>query len=327
MSLVDLAHLTDVHLGPLPRARLAELASKRVFGYLSWHRRRHRLHRLDVLDALATDLAADPPDHIAVTGDLVNIALPAEFEQAARWLAAMAEPARLTLVPGNHDAYAGRSYPQGWVRWRDYMRGDEPALAGSFPFVRRLHERLALVGLSSAVPSGIGFATGRVGPAQLQALDRVLDELGRAAVCRVVLLHHPPLGSTISRRRGLRDEAALRAVIARRGAELVLSGHEHVFLFGSLPGPDRAVPVVVGPSASLAQQHPEPGGYLRYAIELAPRIPDLILQLRRYEPRTGALAVERTMRIVQAGTGVELRPASWPVRQRAAAAPALLGND
>ena len=35
------------------------------------------------------DLAQARADHIAVTGDLINIALPAEFEHARRWLDAL----------------------------------------------------------------------------------------------------------------------------------------------------------------------------------------------------------------------------------------------
>ncbi len=314
MSLLDLAHITDVHLGPLPQARMVELMSKRAFGYLSWHRRRHRLHRLDALDALARDLAGDPPDHIAVTGDLVNIALPAEFEQAARWLAATAEPDRLTLVPGNHDAYAGQSYRAHWSRWHPYMCGDDPGTAGQFPFVRRINQQVALIGLSSAVPSGVGFATGQLAPAQLEALDRALAELGAEGLCRIVLLHHPPLGPLIRRRRGLRDEAALRAVIRDRGAELILCGHEHVFIVGGMPGPEAPVPVVAGPSASLAQGHPETGGYLRYAVEPGGSAPRITLQLRRFDPLQGGLVVERTARIVTSGTGLDLRPARWPGR-------------
>ena len=313
MSRIDLAHITDVHLGPLPQARVTELLGKRAFGYLSWHRRRHRVHRLEVLDALALDLADDPPGHIVVTGDLVNIALPPEFEQAARWLEATAPPDRLTLVPGNHDAYAGRSYRAGWSRWHAYMQGDDGALAGQFPFVREVAPGIALVGLSSAVPSGVGFATGQLGPAQLEALDGVLAELGAQGVCRVLLLHHPPLGPMIRRRRGLRDETALRQVIARHGAELVLSGHEHVFLMGDMPGPKRPVPVLVAPSASLAQGHAETGGYLRLLIETGAAAPRITLQLRRFDPASGRLEVERTGVLSDEDGRIGLRPADWPL--------------
>jgi len=312
MSRLDLAHITDVHLGPLPRAKIAELVGKRAFGYLSWHRRRHRLHRLDVLEALARDLDADPPDHIAVTGDLVNIALPPEFEQAARWLEATAGPARLTLVPGNHDAYAGKSYRAAWSRWHPYMQGDSGAVPGQFPFVREVAAGVAIVGLSSAVPSGLGLATGQLGPAQVEALDGLLAELAARGLCRILLLHHPPLGPKIQRRRGLRDETALREVIARRGAELVLSGHEHVFMVGEMPGPDGAVPVLVGPSASLGAGHGEAGGYLRLAIEPRGSATTIVLQLRRFDPASGTLVVERTGRLVDADGTITLEPADWP---------------
>jgi 3',5'-cyclic AMP phosphodiesterase CpdA len=320
MTRLDLAHITDVHLGPLPQARVTELLGKRAFGYLSWHRRRHRLHRLEVLDALARDLEADPPDHIAVTGDLVNIALPPEFEQAARWLEATAPPDRLTLVPGNHDAYAGRNYRAGWSRWNAYMQGDDGALPGQFPFVREIKPGIALVGLSSAVPSGVGFATGQLGPGQLAALDEILGALGRKGLCRILLLHHPPLGPLIRRRRGLRDEAAFRELIARHGAELVLSGHEHVFLVGSMPGPAQPVPVVVGPSASLVRGHAEAGGYLRLTIETAGAAPRISLQLRRFVAERGGLEVERTGDLVVEAGRTLLRAAD--LRELAAPVPA-----
>lgn len=312
MSQLDLAHISDVHLGPLPQAKVTELLGKRAFGYLSWHRRRHRLHRLEVLDALARDLEADPPDHIAVTGDLVNIALPPEFEQAARWLEATAAPERLTLVPGNHDAYAGKSYRASWSRWHAYMQGDCDALPGHFPFVREIAPGIALVGLSSAVPSGVGFATGQLGPAQLAALDKLLAELAARGLCRVLLLHHPPLGRLIHRRRGLRDEAALREVIARQGAELVLSGHQHVFMLGEMPGPRGAVPVLVAPSASLTRGHGEAGGYLRLMIEAEGAATSVVLQLRRFDPGSGDLVVERTAALASADGRLALRPADWP---------------
>jgi 3',5'-cyclic AMP phosphodiesterase CpdA len=325
MSLVDLAHITDVHLGPVPRAHLGELMSKRALGYLSWHRRRHLLHRQSVLDALALDLAADPPDHIAVTGDLVNLALPGEFEQAARWLAATGTSAEVTLVPGNHDAYTGKSYRQGWARWSAYMQGDGQAASGVFPFVREIAPGLALIGVSSAVPSPIGYASGRIGPAQLLALDGVLAELGDAGLFRVVMIHHPPLGPLIRRRRALEDELALRVVLAKRGCELILAGHQHSFLLGTLPGPTTPVPVVAGPSASLVQSHPEAGGYLRYAIDLAGDRPSITVQLRRFDPASSGLVIELTGVLETAGETLAIRPTNWPKSKREIASAEALG--
>ena len=105
MAAFSLAHLSDPHLPPLPAPRLSELAGKRALGYLNWTRNRHRFHRRDVVDVLMSDLRAQVPDHIAITGDLVNLALEAEFAPALAWLETIGPPERVTVVPGNHDAY------------------------------------------------------------------------------------------------------------------------------------------------------------------------------------------------------------------------------
>ena len=65
-----LAHLSDLHLGPLDRPGIRDLAGKRLTGWLNWERGRARVHNMDVLDALIADIRARNPDHVAVTGDL-----------------------------------------------------------------------------------------------------------------------------------------------------------------------------------------------------------------------------------------------------------------
>jgi len=78
--------------------------NKRATGYLNWWRNRVHLH---VPEALAASCRhqGEKPDHIALTGDLVNVALPEEFRRAADWLGAFDSPARITVIPGNHDVY------------------------------------------------------------------------------------------------------------------------------------------------------------------------------------------------------------------------------
>src|ERR1700723_1702754 len=140
MAAFTLAHLSDPHLAPLPAPRLRELANKRALGYLNWKRNRNKFHRRDVLDALVSDIQTQAPDHIAVTGDLVNLALEAEFAQAAAWLERVGEPDRVTVIPGNHDAYVRATRHRFADSWREYL-GDDAQAGGvgpsSFPFVRR----------------------------------------------------------------------------------------------------------------------------------------------------------------------------------------------
>src|SRR3981189_1383127 len=99
MAAFTLAHLSDPHLPPLPAPTLRELAGKRAFGYLNWTRNRHKVHRREVLDALVSDLQAQTPDHIAVTGDLVNLALEAEFAPSLTWLEGVGAPGRAPVQP------------------------------------------------------------------------------------------------------------------------------------------------------------------------------------------------------------------------------------
>src|SRR5262249_51935652 len=118
-----LAHLSDPHLAPLPRPRLAELASKRGLGFINWLRKRGRVHRPDVLQRIVEDLKAQTPDHIAVTGDLVNLSLSTEFAPARAWLDTLGRPQDVSVVPGNHDNYV-RGAAQSHVHWHDFMRSD-----------------------------------------------------------------------------------------------------------------------------------------------------------------------------------------------------------
>src|ERR1700676_5676337 len=150
MAAFTLAHLSDPHLPPLPTPTLRELAGKRALGYLNWTRNRQRHHRRDVLDAMVSDLQAQRPDHIAVTGDLVNLALEAEFAPALKWLESVGAPDRVTVVPGNHDAYVRATQSCFAQVWRSYLEGDDTSgTAVAFPSLRR-RGPLALISLSSA---------------------------------------------------------------------------------------------------------------------------------------------------------------------------------
>ncbi len=263
-----LAHLSDPHLGPLPTPRLGELASKRLLGLLNWYRKRRRVHRPETLAVLLRDLNAQAVDHVAVTGDLVNIALPEEFARARAWLEARGSPHDLTLVPGNHDAYvrAAASWPAKY--WAPYMRADDGELC--VPFVRR-RGAVALVGLSSAVPSPPVMATGALGAEQIARLSTILAQLAQQELFRIVLVHHPPHGPESRKWKRLIDSEALRAALARAGAELVLHGHDHEHAVSAVDGPQGRIPVIGVPSASAAADCGcDAAAYNLYRIDGAP---------------------------------------------------------
>jgi 3',5'-cyclic AMP phosphodiesterase CpdA len=263
MTAFTLAHLSDPHLPPLPAARLRDLAGKRALGYLNWTRNRHKYHRREVLDALVADMQAQRPDHIAVTGDLVNLALDAEFAPARAWLESVGPPKQVTVVPGNHDAYVRATQHRFAGVFGDYLRGDAGTDGELFPFLRR-RGPLALIGVSSAVPTPPLMATGTLGPAQLAALDRQLSQL--SAAFRVLLVHHP-LHSK-SRMKRLTDSGGLRAVLKARGADLVLHGHDHIHSTMWVDGSGKQIPAIGVPSASaLAHKHYPAAAYNLFTVE------------------------------------------------------------
>lgn len=274
--MLTIAHLSDVHLGPMPRPRLRDLTPKRLTGLANWHRGRKHRHLPMVLETLIEDIRRHEPDHIVVTGDLCNLGLPQEIAMAEDWLARLGPPSQVTVVPGNHDAYVRLRHDPGLARWAAYMSGEavrganrRPGEIAPFPFVRRIGP-IALVGLSSAVPTPMFRATGRLGRFQIEHAASLLKSLYAEGLARIVLIHHPPLPGQAGKSCCLVDAAALAEVLSEAGAELVLHGHNHCAMLAHADGPTGNVPVVGVPSASHAgrHRHHEPARYNLYRIDV-----------------------------------------------------------
>ncbi len=260
-----LAHLSDAHIGPLPRPRLRELFSKRFTGYMNWQRGRRRVHNMEVLARVVADLKAQNPNHIAMTGDILNIGLPAEFPLARAWLETLGSPHDVSFVPGNHDAYVRGSMPHLLSTFAPYASSDGTNQA-SFPYLRQ-RGQVALIGLSSGVPTAPFLASGRLGEPQLRRFGEMLSESGAKGLARVVMIHHPPHRVGAARGRGLDDALAFERAIARHGAELVIYGHNHRAAVAWLPSARGPVPVVGVPSAStVSSNHHHRAAYHLFRI-------------------------------------------------------------
>ncbi len=266
-----LAHLSDVHLAPLPAATPANLLGKRFFGFQSWHRNRSGIHLRAIADAIRDDIQDLAPDHVAITGDLVNISLEKEFERALEWLVSFGPPDKLTVIPGNHDAYVPMAWERGMGLWQDYMSGDgEPAPGRGgqhFPFLRRRGD-VAIIGLSTAVPTLPLSARGWLGRQQLADLATMLERLAGEDVFRIVLIHHPPLPGQNKWRKAMADTHEFVEIIRKFGADLVLHGHNHRQMYAEIDRDGIAIPVYGVSSASARKTGRRPESHYNiYRIE------------------------------------------------------------
>jgi 3',5'-cyclic AMP phosphodiesterase CpdA len=109
-----IAHISDVHALESRPGRSWEASYELSLRFLSFGRaldaqaRARRFARS--LDAAKQSGA----DHVVISGDLTEIGTPEQFEALAETLDASGiTPERLTLVPGNHDAYTS---PDAWQK-------------------------------------------------------------------------------------------------------------------------------------------------------------------------------------------------------------------
>jgi 3',5'-cyclic AMP phosphodiesterase CpdA len=272
-----IAHVSDLHvLSPRGFEWRRILFNKRITGYANLLRQRGRVYRREYLAAVLSAAAAQA-DHLVVTGDITNLSLEREFEEARALLDGAARTVEVTVVPGNHDLYLPsihdeRRFPH---HFGTFLRSDLPELvrdlpAGPFPCVK-LRGPVAIVALSSAVPRPPFVASGRVGEAQLAALEQILAHPEVARRTPVVLIHHPPVDGRIRLARlrdGLVDAERLRMVLSPLARGLVLYGHFHVRVRDRLRTAAGILDVIGASGAAL--DHPSPtvrAGFNLYAIE------------------------------------------------------------
>jgi Icc protein len=193
------------------------------------------------------------------SGDLSDDGSTASYallhDRLEAWAARRDEQVDVVLVPGNHDLRAGFTEVLG-----DGHLGHDPARHDLHE--HDLHELdprehdpahpvdgvslvdgWRVVTLDTSVPRA-GY--GLLRPEQLDRLREVLAEPAPRGT--VVVLHHPPLPAptTLHQSLALQAPEALAAVVEGTDVRVVLAGHYHRHVAGSLAG----VPVLVAPAVA-----------------------------------------------------------------------------
>src|SRR5262249_25270985 len=127
-------------------------------------------------------------DHLLITGDLTEDGAPAQFEVLAELLdESRIAPERITLVPGNHDAYTQEGACD------DAMRGPLRAYAPTSGMGAPLRFRdMTIVPVSTSFHQSALRSAGAIAKEELEALGRVAADTSLAGRPLVFAQHHQP---------------------------------------------------------------------------------------------------------------------------------------
>lgn len=230
-----LAHVSDLHVLDLGGVPLVRLLNKRLTGLANLALARRGRHSALIAERLVAELQrmieAGIVDHVIVTGDTTNLSLEPEFARARAILAPLATPARLSLVPGNHDVYTRGAAREGRFEeafgsllWPD----GPPAGEVRYPWFKTVGD-LELAGLCSVGPRAPLMADGLVTTDQLERLEAWAAGLSGSGRALVVALHHNlhDRGPRRNAMHGLRHRREVLARCQRAGVSAVVHGHTH----------------------------------------------------------------------------------------------------
>jgi 3',5'-cyclic AMP phosphodiesterase CpdA len=230
------------------------------------------------LNTILTRLKMLRPDHILVTGDLTNYALPRQFEEVQSLFKSTQQaiqhsgaPAKLdadlwTILPGNHDV-TDKEAAEGRERrnlgcffkfFGDTFPGTGPNYDAAFPLRKPLLRKsengiaVRIIALDSNVKFpvwkvGIN-ARGRIDAAQLERLAKELAQSHSKGDEKVlVVLHHHPMvvphivGDLEDFFLSLQetDGRNLIKLCSNFGVSAILHGHFHMLSFWSCLAPQR----------------------------------------------------------------------------------------
>lgn len=252
-----LAHISDLHLSPIPKIRISELMSKRITGYLNWQQHRKAFHKRSILNTVMNEIHHHDIDHLAITGDMVNLATQSEIIQAQEWLTKNCPANTTSLVPGNHDAYVPGAFQRAMTAWKPWITSDEVITKHKFPYMQ-VRGPIAIIGLSTSNATMPFRATGDFSKRQAQEATKLLIKANKLNLFRIILIHHPPYKGAAHPMKRMLGVKNFEQMIDAAGAELVLHGHTHLNTRYNLKTSQSVLPIIGISSASQSPGDKKP---------------------------------------------------------------------
>jgi 3',5'-cyclic AMP phosphodiesterase CpdA len=232
-------HFTDVHLTvPPSQVPWRDWLGKRLLGEVNYllRRRPYFADAVKKVAALIEFVQAKDVELVLSTGDHTLLGTEAEYQLAQRALLPLVQGHRQFVhLPGNHDLYLSDTVKERRFEryFGDTLRSDYPEyqVDGSWPLVRLMGTRVAVVAVNSARPNPAPWrASGSISDSQLGALQGILREPRLVGRFVFVLVHHAPLradGSADRASHGLVNAAQFLKICAQLERGAILHGHIH----------------------------------------------------------------------------------------------------
>lgn len=252
MSLIRLAHVSDLHFGG---------------------------EHVAAVTAAAERITAERLDLIVASGDLTQFGECAELEAARTWLNTL--PGDKLVLPGNHDAPYLQPFARVFTPWSRYRRFFGEPCRGRFS-----KPGLTVVSLNSArgAQARLNWSKGQVSAQQRHWAAEAIAA-APAGDLKIVTCHHPLdeiVGGPMTAR--VWGGAAAAQAFAEAGADLVLSGHIHVPFVHPFPYAGGRTQSVGAGTLSVRERGCPPSFNLIEADEAEIRVIALKFTGSHYEP-------------------------------------------
>jgi 3',5'-cyclic AMP phosphodiesterase CpdA len=218
-----IAHLSDVHTLE---------AQRDAYGWghklVSIHRRLDGAGRMKKLERALAAAKRSGADHVVISGDLTEMGTEAQFVRFAEVLNASGiAPSRVTLVPGNHDAYTSGD------AWRRALEGPlAPWASTSARGAGDVVDRgdVVFLPVDTSRYQSVALSGGHLSEESARAIGRRIADPAFRGRAVVLVMHHPPFSHA---RRiwqyidGLRGAARLMDLLVMHPHVQILHGHMH----------------------------------------------------------------------------------------------------
>lgn len=269
---MKIGHISDIHWLDTTGAQFSDFLNKRISGGINLLAGRARIHtKAATVSALQT-LKKLGCERLIISGDLTNLALPAEFQAVKHTLNQVFADEEMIIVPGNHDFYTGESAQA--KRFEQFIYPSPPGNLPlefdwdrQWPFVKIFRD-VAFIGLNSAQPRPWFVAAGRLGKQQLEDLRSVLELPEVASRFKIVVLHHHLFrvlktpGETL---RHLDDRKELLKICLDARVNLITHGHNHDYTLKRVE--DLVIAEAGSCSVSTFKKENRAGKFNLYTVE------------------------------------------------------------